>query len=169
MKEIISYLPLLILLVSLIILLGARKLNKDTLKNSELLNNELEERDLLQMKKSMNKTIQIVSPSLKGGEKYPAINHYPYGRTIGYMNIGDETFYIQIICTSQFDGLSEGFSIIPIIELDDETITRIKSQMGKSIIEVYYLDKPKSIAIYESFDFNEGIKQHVMQISLSGK
>ena len=115
----------------------------------------------------MRKSIQIVSPSFKVNDKYPAINRYPCGRTIGYMNFGDETFYIQIISTTQLDNLNDGLTIIPIIKLDDETITRIKSQMAEAIIEVYYLDKPKSIAIYESFDFNEGSQQHIMQITLS--
>ncbi len=115
----------------------------------------------------MSKAIQIVSPYFKGDDKYPAINRYPCGRTIGYMNFGDETLYVQIISTTQLDNLSEGLTIIPIIKLDDETIARIKTQMAEAIIEVYYLDKPKSIAIYKSFDFNKGFQQHIMQITLS--
>jgi hypothetical protein len=117
---------------------------------------------------NMSKGIQIVAPTLGNDGKYPAIKRSPHGRTIGYINFGEETSYIQIIATTKLEDHSEWLTIVPINKWDDETISRIKEQMTKFIVEIYYLDKAIVIAEHVSFELDEGFQQNVMQINLSG-
>lgn len=114
----------------------------------------------------MNEIIQIIAPSFKNNDKYPDISRYPYGRTIGYLNCGDEAFYIQIIVTTKIVDGSEGLTILPIIQWDDVTVSRLKAKMEKSIVEIYYLDRPKYIAENISFKFNKGFQNNIIQLDL---
>lgn len=79
--------------------------------------------------------IQIVSPSFNNDENIPAINRYPCGRTIGYMNV------------------------------DGDSVASIKSKLAKSVVEVYYLDKPKFVAKSISIGFNKENKQAFLKVS----
>jgi hypothetical protein len=112
------------------------------------------------------KNIQVVSPSFRNNKKYPDISRYPCGQTVGYINLGEESFYIQIISITKIADQSEVLTLVPIIKWDNETTSRLKDKMKEYIIEIYYLDRPKSTTKYFSIEFNKEFQQNIVQLYL---
>lgn len=113
--------------------------------------------------------MQVVAPSFRENEKYPDISRYQAGRTIGYLNIGDHSFYVQIILTSSLDNNSEQLMIIPILDWSNEDLLLINSMIDESAIEVFYLDRNQTISSNAYTRFSNNFKKEILHIDLKTK
>lgn len=119
---------------------------------------------LSEKRRVSGKCIEVVCPTFRDGTQ-PDIRRYQQGRTIGYINIGDESHYVQVIqLVTSISEEQEELSLIPVVPWDDALASEVMKNTKNETIYVYYLDKPK--AEYEAVNlcFNTAFQQNELRL-----
>ena len=116
--------------------------------------------------KSESTILQVIAPNFANNKEFPNITRYPSGRTIGYINVLDTSYYVQIISSTTLGDGRRNLTLVPIIAWSKETINMINEQISHIPIEVYYLAEPKALSVAAKIEFNVGFGSNVLNLSL---